>query len=79
MSNLNDNLKNKKFLIPICYSISRLVDVLSISFLTDFLVRYSRSNGNIFFLPRVLVFYILNKSKMARSLILNTMTNGLFQ
>ena len=36
--------KKKKFLIPFCYSICRFVDVLSISFLTDCLVRYSRSN-----------------------------------
>ena len=69
--------RNNKFLIPIVYSISRLVDVLSISFLTDFLVRYSRSSSYFFFAPRLFVFSILNKSKMARNFILNIMTNGL--
>ncbi len=70
-------LKKNKFSIPIFYSISRLVDVLSISILTDTLVRYSRSNLNIFFIPRFLVFLCLKKSRFARKFILNIMTNGL--
>ena len=70
-------LKNNKVFIPILYSISRLVDVLSISIITDILVRYSRSNSNIFFIPRIFIFFILNKSKFARKFILNIMTNGI--
>ena len=72
----SDIWKNKIFFIPLLYSISRLFDVLSISILTDCLVRYSRSNSNIFFIPRILIFFILDKSQIARKLILNTMTNG---
>ena len=70
-------LKNNKFIIPFIYSISRLVDVLSISLLTDFLVRYSRSNMNIFSIPRTFIFFILKKSKIVRTFLLNIMTNGL--
>ena len=70
-------IKRFKFLVPILYSISRLFDVLSISILTDCLVRYSRSNIKIFFLPRIFLFLILKKSKIARRFILNIMTNGL--
>ena len=71
-------LTRNKFFIPFLYSISRLIDVLSISIFTDLLVRYSRSNSSYFFIPRIFVFYILNKSKIARKFILNVMTNGLF-
>ena len=70
-------LKNNHSIIPLLYSISRLVDVLSISILTDSLVRYSRSNFNIFELPRKFLFFILNKSAFLRRYILNVMTNGL--
>jgi len=70
-------LKKNKVLIPFIYSISRLVDVLSISLLTDFLVRYSRSNSNIYFFPRICVLFILKKSMFIRKFILNLMTNGL--
>ena len=52
--------KNNKLLIPFIYSISRLFDVLTIALLTDFLVRYSRSNSNLFFYPRTLIIFILN-------------------
>ncbi len=69
--------KKNYSLIPITYSLSRLVDVLSISILTDSLVRYSRSNFNIFSLPRKCIFYILRKSSICRRFILNIMTNGL--
>ena len=69
--------RKNKFLIPFIYSITRIVDVLSISILTDFLVRYSRSNSNIFFIPRKFVFFILNNSAIARKFILNIMTNGI--
>tara|TARA_B100000965_G_scaffold247177_1_gene207578 strand:- start:37038 stop:38162 length:1125 start_codon:yes stop_codon:yes gene_type:complete len=69
--------KNIKFFIPFAYSFSRLIDVLSISILTDLLVRYSRSNSKFFFLPRVFIFFVLNKSKIARKTIINIMTNGL--
>ena len=65
-------------LIPIIYSFSRLIDVISISFLTDSLVRYSRSNINLFALPRKFVFFILKKSSFFRKLVLNLMTNGLW-
>ena len=70
-------LKNNHSLIPFIYSISRLLDVLSISILTDSLVRYSRSNLNIFFLPRSLLFFILKKSALLRKYILNLMSNGM--
>ena len=70
-------LKKNKLLIPFFYSASRFIDVLSISILTDSLVRYSRSNIKIFFIARRFVFFILKKSKIARNLILNLMTNGL--
>ena len=69
-------LRKNNFIIPFLYSISRLFDVLSISLLTDVLVRYSRSNANIFFIPRIIIFYILYKSKTVRKFILNIMTNG---
>ena len=64
-------------IIPIIYFLSRLIDVLSISFLTDSLVRYSRSNYKIFLLPRIFVFFVLKKSSIFRKFILNLMTNGL--
>ena len=70
-------LKNKKILIPTIYSFSRLIDVLSISILTDCLVRYSRVNINIFIPLRKVIFFILKKSPIARRFILNIMTNGL--
>ena len=70
-------LINNKFLIPFFYTLSRLIDVITISILTDSLVRYSRSNSNLFFLPRIIVFFILKKTKIARKFILNIMTNGL--
>ncbi len=72
-------LKRNSFIIPYIYTFSRLFDVLSISILTDSLVRYSRSNINLFFLPRTLVFLILKKSKIVRRFVLSTMTNGLFK
>tara|TARA_B100001250_G_C19789492_1_gene785760 strand:- start:550 stop:1662 length:1113 start_codon:yes stop_codon:yes gene_type:complete len=70
---LNRNI----FIVPFLYSLSRFFDVLTISFLTDSLVRYSRSDSNIFFLPRLFVFFILKKSIIARKLILNIMTYGI--
>ena len=69
-------LKNNHSFIPLIYSFSRFFDVLSISILTDSLVRYSRCNFNIFFLPRLLVFFILKKSALFRKYVLNIMTNG---
>tara|TARA_Y100001968_G_scaffold225413_1_gene208247 strand:- start:2123 stop:3241 length:1119 start_codon:yes stop_codon:yes gene_type:complete len=69
-------IKRNYYIIPFLYSLSRLFDVLSISILTDSLVRYSRSNHNIFFIPRKIVFLILKKSLFIRKLILNVMTNG---
>tara|TARA_Y100001968_G_C18969720_1_gene531719 strand:- start:174 stop:629 length:456 start_codon:yes stop_codon:yes gene_type:complete len=68
-------LKNNKFYIPFIYSVSRLIDVSSIFFLTDCLVRYSRSNINIFFIPRTFLFFILKNSKILRNFLLNIMTN----
>tara|TARA_Y100001968_G_C19351674_1_gene714980 strand:- start:174 stop:1286 length:1113 start_codon:yes stop_codon:yes gene_type:complete len=70
-------LKNNYFIIPLFYSLSRFVDVLSISILTDILVRYSRSNITIFLLPRSFIFYILKKFAFIRKFVLNVMTNGL--
>ncbi|MBW3042007.1 FAD-dependent monooxygenase [Prochlorococcus marinus] len=70
-------LTNYKWLIPIMYSLSRLFDVLSISILTDCLVRYSRSNSNLFYIPRLFIFFILRKSITARKIIINIMTNGI--
>ena len=69
--------KNKSFLIPYFYSISRIIDVLSISIFTDFLVRYSRSNSSLFMIPRLFIFIILKQYSFLRGLILNLMTNGL--
>ena len=70
-------LRSNKFLIPFIYSLSRLVDVLSISLLTDSLVRYYKCNFDLFMIPRLFVFYILKKSAIIRKLILNLLTNGL--
>ncbi len=70
-------LKTNYFLIPFVYSLSRLIDVLSITILTDFLVRYSRSNFNLFKFPRFLTFFILKKSAIFRKILLNVMTNGI--
>ena len=70
-------LRRNSFLIPIFYTLSRLTDVLTISILTDSLVRYSRSNISLFYIPRKLIFFILKKSKFARKVVLNIMTNGL--
>ena len=69
-------LKNKHSIIPLIYSLTRFLDVLSISILTDSLVRYSRSNLNIFKLPRRFIFFVLKNSTIIRKLILNVMTNG---
>ncbi len=70
-------LKNNHSIIPFIYSLYRFSDVLSISILTDFLVRYSRSNLNIYEYPRTFLFFILRKSVIIRKYILNIMTNGL--
>ena len=70
-------LKNNHSIIPLIYSLSRLFDVLLISIITDSLVRYSRSNYNIFLLPRKFVFFVLKKSSIIRKFILNLMTNGI--
>ncbi len=64
-------------IIPLIYSLSRFIDVLSISILTDILVRYSRCDYNIFSLPRNFVFFFMKKSSFIRRIILNVMTNGL--
>ncbi len=69
--------KKNRFLIPYLYTILRLLDVLSISLFTDYLVRYSRSNPHIFFIPRTLIFKILRNSKIIRKIVLYVMTNGL--
>ena len=69
-------IRNNKYCIPLIYSIIRFFDVISISLFTDSLVRYSRSNINIFYIPRYLIFYILKKSGLIRNLILNIMTKG---
>ena len=69
-------LSNKIF-IPLLYSLSRMLDVMSISILTDSLVRYSRSNINKFYFPRLFIFLILRNSKFARKIVLSIMTNGL--
>ncbi len=68
--------KNNPSIIPLIYSLSRFVDVLSISILTDSLVRYSRMNYNIFVLPRLFIFLILKKLSFIRYFMLNAMTNG---
>ncbi len=69
-------IKNNCYIIPHLYSLSRFFDVLVISIITDFLVRYARSNFNVFALPRKFVFFILRKSSFARKFIINVMTNG---
>ncbi|WP_269624850.1 FAD-dependent monooxygenase [Prochlorococcus marinus] len=70
-------LKNNHSIIPLLYSVSRLIDVISISLFTDILVRYSRSNFNIFLIPRLFIFFVLKKSALTRKFILNIMTNGI--
>ena len=67
---------NSNSFIPIVYSLSRLIDILSISFVTDSLVRYSRSDTSLFFIPRKLIFLLLNKFSSLRYYILNILTNG---
>jgi len=69
-------LRNNNYFVPLIYSISRFIDVLSISIFTDSLVRYSRSNFYIFSLPRSLVFFVLKRSAILRKFIINAMTNG---
>ena len=73
----NPLFRKNSSIIPLAYSLSRLIDVLTISILTDSLVRYSRSNINIFKLPRLIVFFILKKSFLFRKFVLNIMTSGL--
>jgi len=68
---------NHHSIIPLTYSLSRFLDVISISILTDSLVRYARSNHNIFSLPRAFIFFVLKQSSTFRKFILNLMTNGL--
>ena len=70
-------LKKNYSIIPLIYSLSRFTDVLSISLLTDCLVRYSRSNFKIFHIPRKFIFFILKKFNFTRKFVLNLMTNGL--
>ena len=70
-------LNKNSSIIPLIYSLSRLIDVITISILTDSLVRYSRSNCNIFALPRSFVFFVLKRSSILRKFIINIMTNGL--
>ena len=70
-------LKKNHSLIPITYSLSRSADILSISILTDLLVRYSRTDFKICVLTRRFIFYILKNSTIFRKFILNLMTNGL--
>ena len=69
--------KRYKFFIPVCYTLSRLTDILSISLLTDALVRYSRSNIDIFYIPRSIIFFILRNYSFVRRVVLNIMTNGI--
>ena len=73
----SQNLKKFQLLIPLFYTLSRFIDVLSISILTDSLVRLSRANSSIFYLPKKIIFFSLKKSKLARKYILNIMTNGI--
>ncbi len=70
-------IRTNSFLLPILYSISRIIDIMSISFLTDCLVRYSRINFSILNTPKKLIFFVLRKSVFARKFFLNIMTNGL--
>ena len=70
-------LRKNYSIIPLIYSLSRFTDVLSISLLTDCLVRYSRSNFKIFLIPRKFIFFILKKFNFTRKFVLNLMTNGL--
>jgi len=74
---ISSPLLNNKYILPLTYSLSRVVDVLSISILTDLLIRYSRSNINIFLIPRIIIFFILKNYNIARKIILSIMTNGL--
>ena len=71
-------LKNKtNIFIPITYSFSRLIDIISISFVADNLVRFSRADSRLFFIPKTLTFYMLKKFSFFRRSILKIFTNGL--
>ena len=70
-------LRNNPTIIPLIYYLNRFVDVISISILTDLLVRYSRNISTILVLPKAIIFYIIKKSSIIRKIILNIMTNGL--
>tara|TARA_Y100001968_G_scaffold208139_1_gene191292 strand:- start:1800 stop:2906 length:1107 start_codon:yes stop_codon:yes gene_type:complete len=66
--------KNNHSIIPFVYSVSRFVDVFLVSIFTDVLVRYSRTNSNVFNLVKKLVFYFLRRLSLVRKVILNVLT-----
>lgn len=71
-------IKNKSNnFIPIIYSLSRFIDTICVSFVTDSLVRFSRAKTRLFFIPRSLTFFILKNFSLPRRFILNILTNGL--
>ncbi len=70
-------MRNKsKVFIPIIYSFSRFIDIVCIAFVTDGLVRFSRNNSRVFFIPRQIIFLLLKKFSYFRTFILNILTNG---
>ena len=69
--------RKNTIIIPLVYFLYRLVDVLSISLITDILVRYSRSNYRILIWPKYLIFYMLSKLPFLRRCVLSMFTNGL--
>lgn len=71
-------IENKaNIFIPITYSFSRLLDIICVSLVTDSLVRFSRANSSLFFIPKILTFSILKKFSLVRRFILKILTNGI--
>ena len=68
-------LKNNHSFIPLIYSLFRIFDVLSVSFFTDSLVRYSRCNLKIIILIRKFIFLVLKKSTKIKKFTFCLMTN----
>ena len=69
-------IRKKNQIIPFLYTLNRIMDVLLISIVTDTLVRYSRSNHWILYIPKSLIFLSLKKLRFLRKFTLNIMTNG---
>tara|TARA_Y100001968_G_scaffold31865_1_gene24529 strand:- start:31644 stop:32771 length:1128 start_codon:yes stop_codon:yes gene_type:complete len=69
-------INKRNQIIPILYTLNRIIDVLIISIVTDTLVRFSRSNNSILNFPKSLIFLFLKNLRFLRRFTLNIMTNG---